>query len=410
MKKYVLMTIGCFFLIGAALNLETAAQTAPKTIKVSAVISLTGPMAGQGTQLRNAYEIFVEKMNATGGVNVKQYGKKIPLEMRVLDDESDGVKTQSQLEVANSWGAVANWGGLGCSSFEMGTPIAQKNKMVWVGPGCGGWTPHQQDNKWLFSTFHKTPFFCPLVFDMILKMPEPRPNKVAIFEINQLDCQEADQYWREAATKGGFKIVFHQKYSAGTKDFSAMITGAKAAGAEILLAYPTPPEGLGLVKQMKELDFNPKLTYLVRAPESAEFGPSLGSLADYVVTPVAWSNKLRLAGNDYLVSKFKEKYGKMADPVAGSAFAAGEVLVNAMERSGTLDRTAIRDAVKATDMETVAGHIRFSDQGWAIDKVLFILQWMRGDTHIVYKNKPGEKYGDKIPLTALKWQPKWSER
>jgi branched-chain amino acid transport system substrate-binding protein len=388
----------------------SAPAAAPDTIKISAVLSLTGPMADQGIQLKYAYEILVEKVNGAGGVFVKEYGKKIPVELKILDDESSGQKTQTQLEVANSWGAVANLGGLGCSSFEMGTPICQKNKMTWLGPGCGGWTPHQQGNQWLFSTFHKTPYFSPMVFDMILEQPEPRPKKVAMFEINQLDAQESVSYWREAAKKGGFEIVFHQKYPAGTKDFSAMITGAKAAGADILLAYPVPPEGPAIVKQMKELDFNPKLVHFVRSPEGANFGPSLGSMADYVTLPVAWSDKYRFPEDDYVNAKFKEKTGKGPDPVAGNAYASGQVLFAAIEKAGTLDRTAIRDAVKATNMMTVSGPIKFSNVGHTEDKVLVILQWMGGDRKIVYANSFGKKYPKEVPITPLKWQPKWSER
>ncbi len=400
-----------FLMIASALCL--AANTpaaAPDTIKISAVLSLTGPMADQGIQLKYAYEILVEKVNSTGGVFVKEYGKKIPVELKILDDESSGQKTQTQLEVANSWGAVANLGGLGCSSFEMGTPICQKNKMTWLGPGCGGWTPHQQGNEWLFSTFHKTPYFSPMVFEMILEQPEPRPKKVAMFEINQLDAQESVSYWREAAKKGGFEIVFHQKYPAGTKDFSAMITGAKAAGAEILLAYPVPPEGPTIVKQMKELDFNPKLVHLVRSPEGANFGPSLGPMADYVTLPVAWSDKYSFPEDDFVNAKFKEKTGKAPDPVAGNAYASGQILFAAIEKAGTLDRTAIRDTVKATNMMTVSGPIRFSNVGHTEDKVLVILQWMGGDRKIVYANSFGKKYPKEVPVTPLKWQPKWSER
>jgi branched-chain amino acid transport system substrate-binding protein len=162
------------------LGLGADAQAAPKTIKISSVLSLTGKMSGMGTQIKPSYEIFADQVNAKGGIYVKKYGKKIPVELRVLDDESDGLKTQTQLEVANSWGAVANLGGLGCGSFEMGTPICQKNKMVWVGPGCGGWMPHQLGNEWLYSIFFKTPFFSPLVFDMIQTQPKPWPNKVAV--------------------------------------------------------------------------------------------------------------------------------------------------------------------------------------------------------------------------------------
>ena len=119
--------LALMLILGPGIN----AQAAPKTIKVSGVISVTGKMAGQGVQLDKAYEILVEKINAQGGVYVKEYGKKLPIEYRLLDDESKGPKTQTQLEVANSWGAVANLGGLGCASFELGTPICQKNGMTW---------------------------------------------------------------------------------------------------------------------------------------------------------------------------------------------------------------------------------------------------------------------------------------
>lgn len=412
MKKCLVTLVSvCLCSVWLVLGLGADAQAAPKTIKISSVLSLTGKMSGMGTQIKPSYEIFADQVNAKGGIYVKKYGKKIPVELRVLDDESDGLKTQTQLEVANSWGAVANLGGLGCGSFEMGTPICQKNKMVWVGPGCGGWMPHQLGNEWLYSIFFKTPFFSPLVFDMIQAQPKPWPNKVAIFEINQMDAAEAGLYWKQAAKMKGFKLVYHKKYLAGTKDFSAMITGAKAAGAEILLAYPLPPMGPAIVKQMKELDFSPKVVYWHRAPEGARFGSSLGELADYVHVPCAWSPDLKLPGNDYVVEQYKKKTGKKeADLIVGTAYTAFQVLAAAIEKAGTLDRKAIRDAVRATDMETVCGRIKFTDQGWAKDRLIVVLQWMGGKTNIVYVNEHGKKYGDKVPVKPLKWQPKWSER
>lgn len=409
-NNLVIIIGSCMLALLLVLGTGIHAQAAPKSIKVSGVISLTGKMSGQGVQLKEAYEILVEKINAEGGVFVKKYGKKLPVEFRVLDDESDGQKTQTQLEVANSWGAVANLGGLGCGSFEMGTPICQKNKMTWIGPGCGGYTPHTKGNDWLFSVFHKTKTFSPLIFEMLLELPEPRPKKVAIFEINQLDAQEAVGYWKEAAIKGGFEIVFHQKYPAGTKDFSAMITGAKAAGADILLAYPVPPAGPTIVKQMKELDYAPKVVQFIRAPEGSNFGPALGPLADYMTLPVAWSDKFEFPENEYMRKKFVEKTGKGPDLVAGNAYASGQVLFQAIEKAGTLDRKSIRDAVRNSNIMTVAGPIKFDDKGMPIDKALVVVQWMGGDRKIVYANKYARQFPKKIPVTKLKLQPAWSAR
>ena len=103
------------------MSLGGISQAAPKSIKITAVLSMTGKFSGMGEQIKPSYEIAVEKVNADGGIYLKKHGKKLPVELRVLDDESDGLKTQTQLEVGSSWGAVANFGGLGCTSFEMGT-------------------------------------------------------------------------------------------------------------------------------------------------------------------------------------------------------------------------------------------------------------------------------------------------
>jgi len=105
-----------------------------------------------------------------------------------------------------------------------------------------------------------------------------------------------------------------------------------------------------------------------------------------------------------------ERHGKPAEVITGPGYAAAQVLVDAIERAGNLDREAIRDAVKATDMETVQGRIKFSPQGWAEDHLILMIQWMGGEQNIVYYNEPGEKYKDMIPKKAFKWQPKWSER
>jgi len=361
-------------------------------------------------QCQNAYLTWEQVVNEKGGIYVKEFDKKIPVELKILDDETQALKTIFQLEALNEWGAVAYLGGLGCESFEIGTAVAMKNRLAWIGPGCGGWTPHQRHNDFLFSTFHKTPFFSPMVYDMIEQMPKPWPTKVAIFEINQLDCLEAAEYWREGAKEHGFEVVFDEKYAAGISDFSALITGAKAAGAEILCAYPTPPNGPLLVKQMKELDFAPKVCYWVRAPEGAQFGPSLGELSDYITYPCAWAETLELPGCAELNAKHLEVIGSPSLAITGSAYAAAEVLGDAIERAGTLDRVAIRDAIRVTDMETVAGRIHFAPEGYALDRMLIVLQWMNGKPEIVYINEPGLKYKDDIPTVDLKWQPPWSER
>ncbi|HSB67974.1 MAG TPA: ABC transporter substrate-binding protein, partial [Candidatus Methylomirabilis sp.] len=80
-----------------------------QSIKVGAVVPLTGRYGAGGAQVRAGYEIAVEQLNAAGGVAVG--GKKLPLELVLLDDESDATKTVSRLETLAAQGVAAYLGG-----------------------------------------------------------------------------------------------------------------------------------------------------------------------------------------------------------------------------------------------------------------------------------------------------------
>src|SRR4030042_6462096 len=53
-------------------------------------IALSGPMAG-GAAISGGpvYELWVEEVNKNGGIFVKEFGKKLPVELKRYDDKSD---------------------------------------------------------------------------------------------------------------------------------------------------------------------------------------------------------------------------------------------------------------------------------------------------------------------------------
>ncbi|MBI2361231.1 MAG: ABC transporter substrate-binding protein, partial [Deltaproteobacteria bacterium] len=86
MRRITLVGVAAILLIVGSV-LEAVAQN----IKVGAVVPLTGRYAAGGAQNKAGYEIAVEHINAAGGVSVG--GKKMRLELTLLDDESDPTKT-----------------------------------------------------------------------------------------------------------------------------------------------------------------------------------------------------------------------------------------------------------------------------------------------------------------------------
>ena len=126
-KKILLVSLIALSLLVA--GCAPAAQ-APETIKVGAVVPLSGPFAGGGAQVERGYKLAVEDINNAGGVYVEEYDKQIPIELIVLDDESDPNNTVSHLESLNSdEQVVAYLGGFASPLHAASAAIAEKNKI-----------------------------------------------------------------------------------------------------------------------------------------------------------------------------------------------------------------------------------------------------------------------------------------
>src|SRR5262245_26028769 len=142
-------------------------------IRVGAVVPLTGRYAAGGEQIKNGYELAVEAINNAGGVSVN--GTKIPIELTILDDESDPTKTVQRLETLNSSNnVVAYLGGFGSDLHAAAAGIAEKNKIPYLGVAFALQKVHNQGFKYLFSPFPKSPALAVTTFDMLDTRSEER--------------------------------------------------------------------------------------------------------------------------------------------------------------------------------------------------------------------------------------------
>lgn len=146
---------------------------------------------------------------------------------------------------------------------------------------------------------------------------------------------------------------------------------------------PTPPDGLNLVRQMKQLAFNAKMYMMIRAADAVVWGQNLGKDGDYVMLAPGWHNAMKFAGVKELNEKHQRAFNRPADVITGPAYASVQILAGSIARAGSLDRAKIRDAIAATNMMTVEGQVRFRPDGTGVVPVVF-LQWQRGKQELVW--------------------------
>ena len=404
-KLFIILLVGVFSVAGmSSWSFAAPAKEAPKTIKLGSSCSLTGPFGSGGAMCKAGYEIAIDDINKKGGVFIKEFNKKIPLELILLDDESNMTLTVSRMETlytAND--VVAYLGGFSSPIHAAQAPIAEKNKVPLLMVATYLYSIHQKGYKYNFSPFPKSPDCAKAVFELLNSIPAAqKPKKVAIFMEKAPVGMELGDMWKEESVKNGFGEPLYRDQPREMKDFSPLIMAAKAAGSEILLTGPTTPEGITMTKQLKELDYNPKFYFSYRAPDPMAWGNALGKDGDYVTLGPGWNKGLKFPGVKELNESHMKKFNRPADVMVGPAYACVQALAGAIEKAGTLDRAKVRDALAATDMMTVIGPLKFRPDGTGV-VIFFSVQWQKGKQEVVFP----KEYATASFVYPM---PKWSER
>jgi branched-chain amino acid transport system substrate-binding protein len=353
----------------------------PATVKIGAVIPLTGRFGAGGAQVQRGYELAVETINAAGGVTV--LGRQLPLELIVLDDESDPARTVQRLEELNTrHDVVAYLGGFGSDLHAAAAGIAEKNRVPYLGVAFAYQGIHSEGFTHLFSPFPKSPELADASFDLFDSLT-PKPQTLVGF-IEKTDWgTEMSAAWAAEAGRRGYTYQ-EETYAPGTRDFSPLILRARESGATGVLSLPNPNDGLALVKQLKELSFSPDLLVLIRAADGPTWPQNMGKDGDYVLLMTGWNNDIHLAGVAEMNAAHLAKYGSPATPITGPAYNLLLVLQDALGRVSTLDRENLRNALAATDMgASLIGPIRFRPDG-SSEVLTVVSQYQDGKTASIW--------------------------
>jgi branched-chain amino acid transport system substrate-binding protein len=378
----ILSMVGC---ATPATVAPTSAPTvaAPSVIPIGAVVPLTGKYAAGGEQIKNGYELAIADINKDGGPMVKAFGKRIPLKLTLLDDASDATNTTQRMETLYNENQVIAYLSDYASDLNIAAAgIAEKNKTPYLGVAFSVYSVHTKGYKYLFSPFPKSPSVAAELFKMIDTL-NPKPTKYAIFAEKTDWGAELDSLWQKEIKARNFQLVADEQYAPGATDYTQMITKARDGGAEVVLTLPSAPDGMAIVKQMKELGLNPKLGFFVRAADGLSWGTNLGKDGDYVINSPGWNPAVKFPGVAQLLQAHQQKYGKSAEATTGPAYAVVQILADALGRAPRYDRDALRDAIAATDMTTVIGPVKFNPDGTG-QVVTILNQWQNGKQELVW--------------------------
>lgn len=358
-------------------------------IVIGQAISLSGPLAGAvAISGGPVYELWVEEVNKNGGIFIKEYGKKLPVELIRYDDKSDIGTMTNLLEklivedkvdfILPPWGTA--W-------LFAAAPIANKYQYILIGGPGGAAKLKEIDLPYFFQVLNFGDTQMPALVEIY---KEIGVRSVAIIYRGDLHGIEYGKALEPLLKKKGVEVKVCKSFPPDIKDVSSLLKEAQALNVDALYAACYPPEGMLLTKQALELGINFKSLFITVLPFSPNlYRDTFGVKAvDSVMGGGAWNAKTS-PGAKELVEKYKAKFGVEPDYWGALYYYASlQHLQQAIEKAGSLDQKKIRDIMAKDRFETALGPFWYDEHRFFVNHPGEIGQWQNGVYEVV---DPGPK-------------------
>jgi len=355
----------CAALVAGAL--AAGAVPAQDVIKIGAPLPITGPLSPEAKKQQRGYDLWAETANKAGGVKVG--AKRMKVEIVYVDYQSNTPRAvQSAEKLITQDNVSFLFSPFGSGATKAASSVSEKYQIPTVAATASSSQVYDQGYKYLFGTFTPNDTLTDPLSD-IVKRGSGGVKRVAILARNDLFPLAIAQEMEKSAKKRGLDVVYFEKYAIGTLDHASALSQIKAQSPHWIFATGYTNDLILLRKQMADQRIEAPVVTMIAAPAYQEWIDGTGKLSQNVTSAAWWHPAVRYKGQDLFgstenyVRLFQAKYGALPDYVEASSSAAGAILQMAIEKSGSIDRGKVRDALAAMDAVTFWGPVKFGNTG-----------------------------------------------
>jgi branched-chain amino acid transport system substrate-binding protein len=362
-----------------------AQPAAPAEIKIGALYASSGPYASISMPVLDAFKLWVDQANATGGVEVKAFGKKIPIKIIAYDDQSSTATaatlynqliTQDHVDLL-----VADSGSVLTS---VGVPIAKEHKQFLFDVSGTGAAFFSDDNPYIALMSDPVSTIWPhYISDYLADEGAKQGIKTVaiLYSTNDFTGTQA------AALKGFFerdgkvKVVYYQGVPTTTSNYTVLINNIAALNPDAVLELGYVGNDIAFLRNLQDSGNQFRFVFSIYAgTEKEEIEKNVGiSAMTNIFSYVPASNYEYKPEVGMDQKAFHAAWDKKYPPGSGVAFGAnaiygymtGLVVQRTLETTKSLDQMDIHDAVFALSdkLKTLDGTFTLRKDGAQIGEV-----------------------------------------
>ena len=333
-------------------------------IPIGVIVALTGDNTIYGIPMKNGFELASEEINANSAMNIT---------LIIEDDQSSvsGAKIAVQSLVDQDVPALV--GSAISTQFKAAFPIAQENGVVGfssVSSAAG------------LSSLGDYLFRAALAADILVpegvKATQAQlgyKTAAVIYDHTDVYSTSVKDEILKALEMNGVEVLIVETVETDDTDFTDQLTAIMKIEPDALFISTLLPAMTGIMEQARALGIPNSVPFI--CPElTLEGVQKIGAAAEGAISLIGWSSLSDIPGNQDFIQNYKAKYGVEPDAFAAQSYATLYILIAAIEKAGSTDSAAIRDALAQTmNFPTILGNFSFDPNGEAVyDPVTLIVK------------------------------------
>ncbi|MFD1330675.1 ABC transporter substrate-binding protein [Methylopila musalis] len=413
-----------WLLSAAVASLAFGSQAvAQENLKIGVLYALSGPNAQLGVDSLAALKTVVDIVNegadlplplAKGGGLPGLKGGKIELVVADHQGKPDVGQSEAERLIAQEKVNVL----LGGIMSSVSAPISQVSERAAVPFVNGSSSAPSLTNRGFQYFFRTTPHdehFVRFQFDFLKdfeKLYGKKIETVAILNEDSALGSDSARVQNRVAKERGVKVLESISYKVQTPSLTSEVQRLKAANADVVLQTGFTADSILLYKTAKDLDYNPPLVIAQGAGfVDPSFLKTLGRDAEGAITRSPFNGDL--AQRFPLIAKVQELFkkhsnGRELTDIPAREFTSIYVLLDAVNRAGSVEPEKIRAALAATDLpsdQLVVPYegVKFDQTGQNVKARSIMIQVQNGKYCTFY---PAELAVCKLVYPAPNWAQK----
>ncbi|MBN6185511.1 ABC transporter substrate-binding protein [Aneurinibacillus sp. BA2021] len=386
----LIAALGTMGLAGCSSQEAKTASASGKVneVKIGQLHPLSGALAIEGQEMRDAIKMAVDEKNEAGGIK-SLGGAKVTL----LDSDHEGKPEKGITETQRliRKGALGVLGTYTSGVAMAASQEAERRKTPFLVTIA---TADEVTERGFAYTFRIQPNATMMSENFLkyFKQLNEQENAglktaVLVHEDSVFGTSIANHIRKNAGT-AGLKILADMPHSAKTSDLTSDVRKIASLKPDVVIVTTYLNDGNLLFQGMKQSGVKPKAVIGVAngALSNASFIAEETGVNQYMMD-VNYTINSKDERTQALKKKFKEKYNKNLGPNAAYSYESARILIEAIERAGTTDKTKIRDEIaKMQDKNHILPQdaIMFDKTGQNINAQATLNQIVDGKSLIVY--------------------------